>query len=62
MDIFILELDGRQEQEETSALLKSGCIYYTLVGRAGILVQYLANLGIVVFYEDTPPNCNVQSV
>ena len=25
----------------------------------GILVQYLAKLGIVVY---TPPNCNVQSV
>ena len=66
MDIFILELvsnrltvpvkiDGRQEQEETSELLKSGdqCIH---------VCTGVAKLGVVVFYEDTPPNCNVQSV
>ena len=74
MDIFIIELvsnqltvpvkiDGRQEQEENIGAIEPGSMY-THVGHAcaGILVQCLAKLGGVVFYEDTPPNCNVQSV
>ena len=62
-----VKIDGRQEQEETSALLKTGdqCTHVGHV-RDLIQVQYLqetnAKLGGVVLYKDTHYNCNVQSV
>ena len=62
-----VKIDGRQQQEETSALLITGdqC---THVGHARdyIQVQYLqktnTKLGGVVLYGNIHPNCNVQSV
>ena len=80
MDIFILKLvsnhltvpvkiDGRQQQEEKSALLKTeDQSYYVYTRRtcAGLQVQYLqeknAKLGGAVLYGGIHPNCNVQSV
>ena len=36
-----MKIDGRQQQDETSALLKPGITVYTRRTRAGLQVQYL---------------------
>ena len=62
-----VKIDGRQQQEETLALLKTGhqCIY-TRRTCSGLQVQYLqetnAKLGGVVLYGGIRPNCNIHSV